>query len=120
MRIRAQRLRAGGERNRRPVTEFDAHNQLSVDADVEPELVTLANRELGHHLRKAPDCLSRFQSEGLIDQHLVSEGRLQRPQARAVGSGRVDHYTSAEFVIGAQVTVYEFGEYQLHERTPGQ
>ena len=78
MGIRAELLLAVSERrwNREAGTEFHVDHELTVDAHVEGKPIRIMNREVGHDFRKAPDRATSFQSEGLIDQHVVNKPRL--------------------------------------------
>src|SRR4029079_4531798 len=58
-----------------------------------------------------------FQGEGLVDEHVLNEGRMQRRRAR---SGGIHHHTGAVFVIRAEIAVDEVGQYQRHDCTARQ
>jgi hypothetical protein len=119
MGIRAQLLLAVSERrwNREAGTEFHVDHELTVDAHVEGKPIRIMNREVGHDFRKAPNRTTRFQSEGLIDQHVVNKHRLQRAWSGHLGPGRADHHAGAEFVVLAEIAVYEVREDQRDGRT---
>ena len=102
--------------------KLHACHQLAVDADIESELTAIADCEVGHHLRVAPNRLSRLQSERLVDGEMMNEspGRPQSAKPARIRPGRVDHHIRAVFVVLAQVAVYVAHEHQDHDRAPGQ
>jgi hypothetical protein len=51
---------------------------LAVDAGVETELLAIADGEVGHDLWEAPNRPSGFQSERLVDEHVLNECRFER------------------------------------------
>ena len=80
-------------------------------------MLTIADGEVRHDLREAPNRPSGFQSKGLVDEHVLNECRLQ---CGRIGLRSIDHYTGAVFVVRAEVAVDEMCQYQRHNCTARQ
>src|SRR5689334_9091891 len=122
MRIAALRLITWRQRKRQTTTEFHADHELTVDVQVEAELAAVANREVGHDLRIAPDRRSGFEGELLVDREVVDERtrRLESTKSTRRRPGRVDHHVGAELVVLTQVTVDVVHEHQHDDRAAGE
>src|ERR1700712_131753 len=101
-------LAGEGRRHGQARPEVHAHCKLTVDADVEAELTTFANSEVGHHLWVSPDRPSGLQGERLVDGQMVDERAcgLQCLEPGGIRSRRVDHDVRAVLEVLAKVAVH--------------
>ena len=114
-------LLAPTERKPQPGSEVHSNGVGAVDRHVEAEPTALANVEVGHHLRIAPDRPAGLQRERLVDGQVVDEGhrRLQGAEPGGVRSHRVDHHVGAVFVVLAEVAVDVVHQHQHDHGPPG-
>jgi hypothetical protein len=99
--------------------ELDGGDQLTVGADVELELASLANVEVRHDLWVSPDGTAGLEGELLVDRQLMDEGgrASHRADAFFMAAGLVDQERGAVLVVLAEVAV-DVADEQLQQNRP--